>query len=336
MMMGMRMVMISTSHNDLTCRIQSLAAPANIYPEELHLNYVYRVAFFDFQFSVSEEDSLYAKFWLAVSVALVWLTLGGVLALRQMCKGKGEMSDSWLLNAPSTSLMVSVLTGTLYVPIINNLLQWVDCSPNGNVLVLDSVKNKTAPYAKCWTPEHRPYGAFALTVVVLYVLSANIMSPFFSEDFTGNTQLHFPVLYTIWTRTSALLIVLVRTFATEVHWAYLVIIMAVSAADAIVLMFSQRLLRVELCHVKWFKYLKAGVSSALAWSAFCSLIQGTLPNREKEFAPFCIMVTGWAVVCIIWATWFFRYRRNPAVISGPKSKPTTNFKELQEVAVEPT
>ena len=110
-------------------------------------------------------------------------------------------------------------------------------------------------------------------MVVLYVLSANIMSPFFSEDFTGNTQLHFPVLYTIWTRTSALLIVLVRTFATEVHSAYLVIIMAVSAADAIVL------LRVELCHVKWFKYLKAGVSSALAWSAFCSLIQGTLPVR---------------------------------------------------------
>ena len=132
-----------------------MAAPANIYPEELHLEYVYRVAFFDFQFSVSEEDSLYAKFWLAVSVALVWLTLGGVLALRQIRKGEGEMSDSWLLNAPSTSLMVSVLTGTLYVPIINNLLQWVDCSPNGNVLVLDSVKNKTAPYAKCWTPEHR-------------------------------------------------------------------------------------------------------------------------------------------------------------------------------------
>mgnify|MGYP007078299457 CR=1 FL=1 len=113
--------------------------------------------------------------------------------------------------------------------------------------------------------------------MVLYVLSANVMSPFFSEDFTGNTQLHFPVLYNIWTRSTSLLIVLVRTFATNVHNAYLVVILVVSVADAIVLISSQRLLRLELCHVKWFKYLKAGVSRALAWSAICSLIQGGLP-----------------------------------------------------------
>lgn len=147
-----------------------MAAPANIYPDELRLDYIYRVAFFDFQFSVSEEDSLHAKFWLTISVALLWLALGSVLALRQLCKVKGELSDSWLLNTPSTSLVVSVLTGALYVPIINNLLQWVDCSPgcspncppdivvpgSPSILVLDIVvKNQTAEYAKCWTPQHR-------------------------------------------------------------------------------------------------------------------------------------------------------------------------------------
>eukprot|EP00462_Mataza_sp_D1_P015318 CAMPEP_0175171152 /NCGR_PEP_ID=MMETSP0087-20121206/30641_1 /TAXON_ID=136419 /ORGANISM="Unknown Unknown, Strain D1" /LENGTH=46 /DNA_ID= /DNA_START= /DNA_END= /DNA_ORIENTATION= len=45
------------------------------------------------------------------------------------------------------------------------------------------------------------------------------------------------------------------------------------------------------------------------------------------------MATGWAVICIIWATWFFRCRREPAIASGPKSKPTGAFLELQEVAV---
>ena len=119
----------------------------------------------------------------------------------------------------------------------------------------------------------QPYGAFALSFVVLYVLSANIMAPFFSEDFTGNTQLHFPVLYNIWTRTTSLVIVLVRTFATKVHRAYLAVILVVSVADAFLLLFSQQ----ELCHVKWFKNLKAAVSFTLAWSAICSLIQGTLP-----------------------------------------------------------
>jgi hypothetical protein len=99
----------------------------------------------------------------------------------------------------------------------------------------------------------QPYGAFALSFVVLYVLSANIMTPFFSEDFTGNTQLHFPVLYNMWTRTTSLLIVLVRTFATKVHTAYLAVIVVVSVADAVVLVFSQRLFHLELCHVKWFK-----------------------------------------------------------------------------------
>ena len=133
-----------------------MAAPASIYPDDLHLDYVYRVAFFDFQFSVSEEDSLHAKFWLAISFALIWLVLASVLALRQLCKKQDKTSDSWLLNAPSTSLVVSVLTGPLYVPIINNLLQWVDCSPNvSGVLVLDSVDDKAAPYAECWTPEHK-------------------------------------------------------------------------------------------------------------------------------------------------------------------------------------
>ena len=130
----------------------------------------------------------------------------------------------------------------------------------------------------------QPYGALALSLAVLYVLSANIMNPFFSEDFTGNTQLHFPVLYTMWTRTTSLLIVLVKTFATKVHVAYLLIIMVVSAADAIILVFSQRLFHLQLCHVKWFKYLKAAVSSALSWSACCSLYQGNLP-----VAPFAIV-----------------------------------------------
>ena len=142
----------------------------------------------------------------------------------------------------------------------------------------------------------QPYGAFALVVVVLYVLSANIMSPFFSEDFTGNTQLHFPVLYNVWSRSTSLLIVLVRTFATEVHVAYLAVILAMSAADAIILIFSHRLLHLELCHVKWFKYLKAGVSSALAWSAFCSLIQGSLPVRAA-LAGFLDLL-GCVQVCI--------------------------------------
>jgi hypothetical protein len=140
----------------ITHRIQSLAAPVEIYPDGLGLEYVYSVAFLDFQFSVSELDSQHAKYWLFVVVTLVWLTLGTVLALRQLCRDKDASSDSWLLNSPSTSLAVSTLTGAFYVPIINNLLQWVDCSPNSNgVLVLDMFQDKTASYATCWTPQHK-------------------------------------------------------------------------------------------------------------------------------------------------------------------------------------
>jgi len=163
------------------------------------------------------------------------------------------------------------------------------------------------------------------------------MSPFFSEDFTGNTQLHFPVMYNIWSRSTSLLIVLVRTFATEVHVVYLTVILAMSAADAIILIFSHRLLNLELCHVKWFKYLKAGVSSALAWSALCSLIQGSLPDPKSAFTPFCLMVSGWALVCIIWATWFCRRRHEPSIATRnhSKAKPTEKFQELEEVSVNP-
>ena len=92
------------------------------------------------------------------------------------------------------------------MPIINNLLQWVDCSPNYNnitegpynvteeynftkncpftqgeegygALVLDIFKNKEASYAECWTSQHKVRSCHAENIdrLVVFVFLCSTM-----------------------------------------------------------------------------------------------------------------------------------------------------------------
>ena len=187
--------------------MQSFAAPPSLYPEELHLDWLYAFARLDFgdlpSVSLTLREQLYWSLGVSSMICAQWngISLFLVGCLNGFCGLKVEYLAKFgsMLNT-----VVSLLSNSAYLIVLPQLLSVFDCVHLGGglpPLLRRSLSERTVAAIQggrvrelpsdamvCWEGEHTWIALVAMLEVVDYVLSTTMASPFFLEDYTGERR----------------------------------------------------------------------------------------------------------------------------------------------------
>jgi hypothetical protein len=127
------------------------------------------------------------------------------------------------------------------------------------------------------------------------MVTSTAIAPFFWEDLSGDTQLAFPVMYTLLDRMAKAGLVLAKTFAGGRFWhVYLsCALIAVTLDFAVVYRWKDGPSPLGSVNT-----VKMAIDVATAWAACCSFVAGSLPSPRESFGPFTVMVTGWVLIVL--------------------------------------
>lgn len=127
----------------------------------------------------------------------------------------------------------------------------------------------------------------------MLAITSTAIAPFFAEDLSGDTQLAFPVLYSMIDRIAKVCLVIAKTFAgAKYWWVYLSCALVCVVADFILVY------RWRPSPISAVNTVKLSVDAITAWAACCSFVAGSLPEPRENFAPFIVMVAGWLAIVL--------------------------------------
>jgi hypothetical protein len=157
-------------------QLSSFAVIPGVYTKDAPVDFL-KFAVLDFNILIGEKSYYKSQFGVIVVAVTMWLALSEAL-LYSLYSRSYKVINSIPLGL-GTSL-VSELSTTAYLILLDMLLQWVDCTFDEELgWTLDMMQTT---HMICWDEEHLSFGVTALFLIVSYSMSSSVLCPFFMED----------------------------------------------------------------------------------------------------------------------------------------------------------
>ena len=104
-------------------QLSALAVLPRLYPEEAPVHYLFQLAFFDFDYSVSFGEYFVIQFWVLVAVVWVWLSFSAMLlhALK-------TQNFAYVNAFPMAAKIPGVMCNALFLLLSQKLLMYLSCT----------------------------------------------------------------------------------------------------------------------------------------------------------------------------------------------------------------
>lgn len=158
---------------------------------------VVRLALLDVEFSVAslEYNKVVAGFAAAFAIVFAWYVAAGFLGTSILVLRSGRASDrprlrrlfpfvqpNFYAALPAPDVVVPLLSQTLFLPVVGQLLGAVNCVDDGGAFVLASSRAVPGQEAiECWTGSHAWWGSFAVVLLLVYLPTSSLTGVFFLD-----------------------------------------------------------------------------------------------------------------------------------------------------------
>jgi hypothetical protein len=278
-------------------QLSSLATYPELYPEDVPIQEIHKIAFLDFPVTV---NVTYTTYWSILGLIFIWLMISNVLM-----HAFWTWNYSYVNSLPFHDDLISGFSGPLFMILVDKCLRWASCTWDETIGIytLDIAQD-----IQCWTGSHPYYCCLALVLMMLYVLSALSIGIFFLESPNPETDIRWMETYIVMERNFKLMILIVRIFLT--HIPILGILLELICFSIL----SRTLLKTPArkhtcsvghscsndsfpCSIEFLNYLKGAFYMICAWASFTSFIAAIVDAPDDSWVPFICMLLG--VVSII-------------------------------------
>jgi hypothetical protein len=113
-----------------------------------------------------QQNQFEAVFWLSIALVVLWFFVAAAPPIGDRFFSRSDLDWERVMKSKAYGALVRFLSGTLFLPIIVNLLKSLQCAADTSVLV-------ASPSMQCWQGRHLSIALAAMFALSFFLLTAN-------------------------------------------------------------------------------------------------------------------------------------------------------------------
>lgn len=149
-------------------------------------------------------------------VTTTWLVFSTFLGLTA-----NGLDPTWIDKIPFAPDLISLFTDMAYLPVLINLLSWLDCTTDSPSLLEAALPTEQVI---CWSGEHRARAAWVLPLTFFYIISSNLIGVHFMENYSISNRIKTVEFFLVWQRMVKFALTLCQVLLKENPLARMVLV----------------------------------------------------------------------------------------------------------------
>lgn len=262
------------------------------------LGNIFNLQFYSISFEI--------MFWITVAGVAVWILVVSAPIVWEEVLQKKEVGT--ISKLPIWRSTVSFFGTTLFVPIVNNLLQPLRC----NFITPEIATLNAQPEVSCWqldassgsllSTNQARLSLLAMVLLAFFTLSAQAVS--MTNKFYGNKEsptldIRYPPVYHMVLQSTKLCVVVSQVVFLAHRRVFIGITLALSMLALVITAAFKVLTRRRACSITVVTGFRCLSFSFMAWTAIAALVVEMLPEYSTSHSVLMtVALPGWVVLCV--------------------------------------